>query len=57
MNINWKEAEFLMHCIELFVNGDKEFAFATYDGLDILLTAEQIEELFQRLHQQRQNAD
>ncbi len=46
-----------MHCIELFANGDKEFAFTTYDGLDILLTTEQIEELFQQLHQQRQNAD
>jgi hypothetical protein len=57
MNINWKEAEFLMHCIELFANGDKEFPFTTYDGLDILLTTEQIEELFQQLQQQRQNAD
>jgi hypothetical protein len=57
MNINWKEAEFLMHCIELFANGDKEFTFTTYDGLDILLTTEQIEELFQQLQRQRQNAD
>ncbi len=46
-----------MHCIELFANGDKEFPFTTYDGLDILLTTEQIEELFQQLQQQRQNAD
>ena len=53
MDINWKEAEFLMHCMELFANGDKEFPFTTYDGLEILLTTEQIEELFQRVQQCR----
>ena len=56
MNLNWKEAEFIMHCMELFASGDKDFPFTTADGLDILLSTEQIEELFQRVFTERQRS-
>lgn len=51
MDLNWKEADFIMHCIELFANGDKEFSFTADNARDILLTTNQIEDLFQRVQQ------
>ena len=51
MDFNWKEADFIMHCMELFANGNKEFPFTTDDGRNILLTTKQIEDLFQRTQQ------
>jgi hypothetical protein len=51
LDFNWKEADFIMHCMELFANGDKEFPFTGDNRRDILLTTKQIEDLFQCVQQ------
>jgi hypothetical protein len=51
MNFNWKEAEFIMHCIELFADGNKSYSFTTDNGRQILLSTEQVDDLYQRVQQ------
>ena len=51
MDFNWKEADFIMYCIELFADGDKEFPYTIDNGLGVTLTTEQIKDLYQRVQQ------
>jgi hypothetical protein len=51
MDLNWKEAEFIMHCIELFADGNKSYSFTTDDGRQVLLSTQQVDDLYQRVQQ------
>ena len=53
LELTWTEADFIMHCMELFANGDKEYPFASADGTEIALTTQQIDALFQRVQNER----
>jgi len=49
MQLTFNEADFIMHCIELYTNGDARFDFMDTEGKEVILHTEQIEELFQKI--------
>jgi hypothetical protein len=49
MQLTFNEADFIMHCIELYTNGDARFDFMDTEGKEVVLHTEQIEELFQKI--------
>ena len=53
LSVTFEEADFLMHCIENWVDKD-EPNFLGYDG-EVMLTYEQIENLWRRIQEQKFN--
>lgn len=49
------EADFLMHCMEVFAEGDEKVTFISADG-KLALANQQIEALFQRIQDVRSHA-
>ena len=49
LQLTWTEADFLMHCIEVFADGDEKVTFKSVDGEEIALTTQQIDDLFLRI--------
>lgn len=49
------EADFLMHCMEVFAEGDEKVTFISADG-KLALANQQIEALFQRIQDIRSHA-
>ena len=55
LQLNSTEADFLMHCMEVFAEGDEKVTFISAHG-EIALTNQQIEALFQRIQDVRFHA-
>jgi hypothetical protein len=57
LELTWTEADFLMHCIEVFANGDKEYSFnSAADDKELSLNMQQIDSLFLRIQDARSYA-
>ena len=49
MKLNCNERDFLMHCIELFVDGSETVKFLNYDETEVLMDYEQMNNLYFRI--------
>jgi len=49
MKLSCNERDFLMHCIELFGDGSETVKFLNYDGTEVLMDYEQINDLYNRI--------
>lgn len=52
MELNFNEADFLMHCIECFV-AFEEVAFTDQERKEVVLNSQQITDLFLRIQSER----
>ena len=50
MDLTFKQADFLMHCIEVFTFGNEDSSFTDIDGT-ILMGTEEINELYLKIQE------
>lgn len=49
MNLDFNQADFLLHCIDVFAQG-QDVSFIDYEG-NVLMTSEQIKDLFLQIQE------
>jgi len=57
MKLNFNEADFLMHCIELFVGYDADSSFMDCEKKQVMMDPTQINDLFFRIQKAKFGKD